>query len=87
MAVPETKAVHVYRKAWIEKLKHRRSDIRSGSQRPVDQNNQVIMQSDLDIGDSNSPPASLTVSLLATRGANGELTRMIRMLEEEEEKS
>jgi len=75
----ETKAVAAFRKALIKSLKHRRSDIRSGSQRPVDQNNQVIMQSDL-----AGTPGTNTVSILATRGANGELTRVIRILEESE---
>jgi len=75
--VAETRAVIIYRKSLIERLKHRRSDIRSGSQRPVDQNGTVIMQSE------DYP--SNTVSVLATRGANGELTRMINMLESERE--
>lgn len=81
--MPETKATRTYRKQLIEKLNHRRADLRTGSQRPVDQNGAVIMQSNMQ-PERMEPTPSNTVSILATRGALGELTRMIHFLEEEE---
>lgn len=76
----ETKATREFRTRWIAMLKARRGDIRSGRVPPIDQNGAKIMQSSYAIGDT---PTN-TVSILATRGANGELTRMIHILESED---
>ncbi len=83
----ETKAVTTYRKALIQRLKLRRGDIRSGRVNPIDQNGTKIMQSNLVINTAAKETIDMgeSVSILATRGANGELTRIIHMLEKEGE--
>lgn len=83
----ETKATRAFRTRWIAMLKARRGDIRSGRAAPIDQNGAKIMQSSYAIGDTSGGPPTNTVSILATRGANGELTRMIHILEDEEKSS
>ncbi len=80
MASKLTKAMQAYRDGLVIALKHRRANMRSGSVQPIDQNGAVIMQSSYD----GSVRVTNTVSILATRGANGELTRMIHLLEEAE---
>ena len=81
----ETKAVATYRTELIKQLKARQSLIRRGKTWPLDQNGEKIYQSSYAIGDTSGAPPSRSVSILASRGANGELTRLIHLLESETE--
>ena len=63
-----TEAVAQYQSDLIVRLKKRRRDIRMGSVQPIDQNGTVIRKDN-------------TVSINATVGANGELTRLLCQLE------